>query len=72
MAKGLTVEQSFDRLDEILESMENGNASLNDSFKLYKEGMKLIQNCNQQLDKVEKQIVLINDNGEQVETDEEF
>lgn len=72
MAKGLTLEQSFERLDEILDSMENGNTSLNDNFKLYKEGMKLIQNCNQQLDKVEKQIVLINDQGEQVETDEEF
>lgn len=72
MAKGLTLEQSFERLDEILDSMENGNTSLNDNFKLYKEGMKLIQNCNQKLDKVEKQIVLINDQGEQVETDEEF
>ncbi|MDO5403144.1 MAG: exodeoxyribonuclease VII small subunit [Eubacteriales bacterium] len=72
MAKGLTLEQSFDRLDEILEYMEKGNTSLNENFKLYKEGMKLIQNCNQQLDKVEKQIVLINDDGEQVETDEEF
>lgn len=72
MAKGLTLEQSFERLDEILDSMENGNTSLNDNFKLYKEGMKLIQNCNQKLDKVEKQIILINDQGEQVETDEEF
>lgn len=72
MAKGLTLEQSFERLDYILEAMENGNASLNENFKLYKEGMKLIQNCNQQLDKVEKQIVQINDQGEQVEADGEF
>ena len=26
----------------------------------YNEGMKLIQNCNQQLDKVEKKIVVLN------------
>ena len=72
MAKNMDLEQSFERLDEILEMMESGNSTLNDNFKLYKEGMKLIMNCNQQLDKVEKQIVLINDQGEQTETDEEL
>lgn len=65
MAKGVTLEQSFERLDEILEVMENGNTSLDENFQMYKEGMKLIQNCNQQLDKVEKQIVIINDQGEE-------
>ena len=72
MAKGFTLEQSFERLEEILEAMENGNTPLKDNFQLYKEGMKLIQNCNQQLDKVEKQIVLINDQGEQEENDNEL
>ena len=43
-----------------LGNLENGDVSLEDSFKLYNEGMKLIQNCNQQLDKVEKKIVVLN------------
>ncbi|MCI6165233.1 MAG: exodeoxyribonuclease VII small subunit [Lachnospira sp.] len=72
MAKNLTLEQSFDKLEEIIGMMENGNISLDESFKLYKEGVKLVGNCNKQLDKVEKQIIVVNSDGEQEETDEEF
>ncbi len=60
MAKAQTLEQSFEKLEQIIENLENGDVSLEDSFKLYNEGMKLIQNCNQQLDKVEKKIVVLN------------
>lgn len=60
MAKAQTLEQSFEKLEQIIGNLENGDVSLADSFKLYNEGMKLIQNCNQQLDKVEKKIVVLN------------
>ena len=60
MAKAQTLEQSFEKLEQIIGNLENGDVSLEDSFKLYNEGMKLIQNCNQQLDMVEKKIVVLN------------
>ena len=60
MAKAQTLEQSFEKLEQNIGNLENGDVSLEDSFKLYNEGMKLIQNCNQQLDKVEKKIVVLN------------
>lgn len=60
MAKAQTLEQSFEKLEQIIGNLESGDVSLEDSFKLYNEGMKLIQNCNQQLDKVEKKIVVLN------------
>ena len=60
MAKAQTLEQSFEKLEQIIGNLENGDVSLEDYFKLYNEGMKLIQNCNQQLDKVEKKIVVLN------------
>lgn len=60
MAKAQTLEQSFEKLEQIIGNLENGDVSLEDSFKLYNEGMKLIQNCNQRLDKVEKKIVVLN------------
>lgn len=67
MAKAQTLEQSFEKLEQIIGNLENGDVSLEDSFKLYNKGMKLIQNCNQQLDKVEKKIVVLN----QKEVDED-
>ena len=60
MAKAQTLEQSFEKLEQIIGNLENGDVSLEDSFNLYNEGMKLIQNSNQQLDKVEKKIVVLN------------
>lgn len=61
MAKAQTLEQSFEKLEEIIQRLEDGSISLEDSFKAYNEGIKLIKNCNQQLDKVEKQIIVLND-----------
>lgn len=59
MAKAQTLEQSFEKLEQIIGRLENGEVSLEDSFKLYNEGIKLIQNCSQQLDKAEKKIVVL-------------
>ena len=61
MAKAATVEESFAKLDEIISQLESGALSLDDSFKKYNEGMKLIKSCNQQLDKVEKQIIVLDE-----------
>lgn len=63
MAK--TLEQSFERLEEIISQMEKSDTTLDASFKMYQEGMKLVERCNNQLDKVEKQIIVLNDDGEQ-------
>ncbi|MDD6573410.1 MAG: exodeoxyribonuclease VII small subunit [Thermoflexaceae bacterium] len=62
MAKQANLEESFDKLDEIISILETGDVSLEKSFQLYNEGMKLVKNCNSQLDKVEKQIIILNEN----------
>ena len=64
MAKAITLEESFGSLEKIIDSLENGQLSLDESFKMYNEGIKLIKSCNLQLDKVEKQIIILDKNGE--------
>ena len=61
MAKGQTLEQSFEKLEEILGRLGQPDISLDESLKVYNEGIKLVRNCSQQLDKVEKQIIILND-----------
>jgi len=70
--KDKSLEESFARLEEIIAIMEDGKKNLDDSFKLYKEGIELVKACNQKLDKVEKEISIINEKGELVETNGEF
>lgn len=59
--KGKTLEDSFNALEEILEKLGDEEVSLEDSFKLYQEGMKLVKKCNQSIDKVEKELVVISE-----------
>ncbi|MEZ3443763.1 MAG: exodeoxyribonuclease VII small subunit [Lachnospiraceae bacterium] len=64
MAKEQTLDQSFEKLEEMIGKLEQEDISLEESFKLYKEGMKLIKSCNDKIDKVEKEVLKLNENGE--------
>ena len=63
-AKETTLEQLFEKLEESIAQLERDDISLEDSFKIYKEGMKLVQTCNSKIDKVEKEVLKLNENGE--------
>jgi len=63
MAKASNLEDTFNKLEAVLNEMEQGELTLDESFEKYKEGMELLNKCNTMLDKVEKQIVIIDDNG---------
>lgn len=56
-----TLEQSFESLDEIIEQLEQEEISLEESFKLYNTGMKLLKECNDSIDKVEKKLIVLNE-----------
>ena len=64
MAKSATSEESFEKLDKSVSQLEDGSLSMNEAFKLYKEGVQLVNNCNNMLDKVEKQLVVLNGSEE--------
>ena len=58
------LEEGFALLEEKIEALEDEDISLEDSFKIYKEGMELIKKCNDHVDKVEKQIMMLEQVGE--------
>jgi exodeoxyribonuclease VII small subunit len=63
-------ESALERLDEITDLLESGEAKLEDSLSLYTEGLELARYCTSQLNEAEKKIKLITDkNGLPVETD---
>lgn len=65
MAKATkTLEASFEELEQIIGQLENPEVSLDDSFKLYNTGMKLLKSCNDSIDKVEKKILVLSEEGE--------
>ena len=38
--------------------------SLEETFRLYQEGMRLLKNCSEQIDRVEKQMIQIDEEGQ--------
>ena len=61
--KERTLEETFALLDEKIAQLENSEISLEDSFRVYKEGMELLKDCSSKIDTVEKKMLQINQYG---------
>lgn len=60
-------EKKLGRLEEIVQKMERGELSLEDSLKFFEEGVKLSRECQTQLSKAEaqvKKLVSVDEKGE--------
>lgn len=65
-------EKKLGRLEEIVDKMETGELSLEDSLKLFEEGVKLSRDCNVQLTEAEQKVKLllgVDDNGQAITRD---
>lgn len=61
----LSFEKAFERLEQILTSMNSGKIPLEESLKLFEEAEKLIATCSTRLTSAEKRIEqLIKNKGE--------
>ncbi len=56
MSEDISFEQAFERLEKILETMNGGKTSLEDSLKLFEEAEKLMRVCGSRLHTAEQKI----------------
>lgn len=52
-------EKKLKRLEDIVEKMESGDLSLDDSMKLFEEGVKMSRECQAQLTVAEEKVKLL-------------
>ncbi len=52
----VTFEDAMKRLESIVETLGGGNLSLEDSLKMFEEGMELCKFCNKKLDEAEYKV----------------
>ena len=57
--QSLTFEEQMQRLEEIVEILDDGEASLDEMIALYEEGIQRSQYCRQYLEQAEHKITLI-------------
>lgn len=61
--KELTLEEMMDELDNCVRQLEADNISLEDSFQIYEKGMKMVKSCNDRIDRVEKDVLKLEEDG---------
>lgn len=55
--KALSLEENFKQLELVCEQLEAEDISLEDAFKAYSQGMHMLKECNEQIDRVEKKVL---------------
>ena len=58
------LEELFSQVEAILEQMEDNEISLEDSFLLYEQGIRKLRECNERIDRVEKKMLILTEQGE--------
>lgn len=61
--KGFTLEENFEKLEEIIGILEADDVPLEEAFKAYTEGLAVLKQCNDQIDRVEKQVLKLSETG---------
>jgi exodeoxyribonuclease VII small subunit len=63
LSEELSVEQSFEKLDSMVKMLESEDVTLEDSFRIYQDGMKLLKHVNDKLDLYEKKMLVLSEDG---------
>jgi len=58
------LEENFARLEALIGELEKEDISLEEAFKTYSEGMAVLKLCNGQIDRVEKQVLKLSEDGQ--------
>lgn len=67
MEKDIKFEKAMERLEEIVQGLEKGDLSLEDSLKIFEEGIRLSRVCMARLDEAEKKVeILMKEKGKTV------
>ena len=61
--KEISLEEAFTRLQETIENLEKDDITLEQSFQEYQKGMLLVKKWNEIIDKVEKKVLVLNEDG---------
>ena len=65
----LNFEVSLQKLKKIIEKLEDGDISLEESVKSFEEGIGLVKECQKQLSQAELKVKKLLDNGHAVDLD---
>ena len=72
MSKKKSFEEAFSTLEGIVEKMESGVLSLDESLAAFEEAIKLVKYCNSELEKAEQKVRILTEGADGAVFDEPF
>lgn len=61
--KEKSIDELFQEMERIASALETDEIGLEESFQLYQKGMTLLKTCGEKIDRVEKQLIILDENG---------
>ncbi len=61
--QALSLEEAFAQIEEVIGQLETEDITLEQSFAEYNRGMALLAQCNETIDRVEKKVLKMNEDG---------
>ena len=72
MPKKKNFEEAFSSLENIVEKMESGELSLDQSLAAFEEAIKLVKFCNSELEQAEQKVRILTEGSDGVVSDKPF
>ncbi|MGK0441476.1 MAG: exodeoxyribonuclease VII small subunit [Pseudohongiellaceae bacterium] len=66
--KNINFEKSLDQLEELVEDMEHGDLSLEESLKAFEKGIKLTRDCQSALNQAEQKVQMLVEEDDELTT----
>jgi exodeoxyribonuclease VII small subunit len=61
----MTFENKIERVEEIIERVESNDTALEDALSLYKDGIALVKECGEVLQKFEEEVFVLQKSAEE-------
>ena len=65
--ENISIEDALKMVDETISSLQKEDISLEESFRRYEQGMKLLKYCNDEIEQVEQKVMKIAGDSELVD-----
>ena len=72
MNKKMTFEEAITLLEKIVDKMDGGELSLDESLASFEEAVSLVKHCNTELEKAEQRVRILTEGGDGTISDAPF
>ncbi len=62
--KDLKFEEEIQKLQNVVDKLEKGDLTLEESIEWFKKGIELSKWCTKKLDEIEREVTVLTENGE--------